>query len=239
FNLYSRKTAPTPSKPVEKPHSSAAWPSDSEDDAPFVAIEKKEEPQPTRVTTIKWYSEPLAKPEPKKPETPKILDQIKAELEEKKHELMDKRVLAEKKAKEEYCAAYLELEKTTLAQVENLYPSILARLATPVPFVHFLARKEPRWTLFGVIDPTLLKSILVKHKKSGRELTLDGTDLAPNQVSFFWPRLGRKVTIAEYMKERWNFNTEFSTAKTVFKRGGGWHRDHFPVDIFDVVAIRI
>lgn len=38
---------------------------------------------------------------------------------------MDKRVLAEKKAKEEYCAAYLELEKTTLAQVENLYPSIL------------------------------------------------------------------------------------------------------------------
>lgn len=57
-----------------------------------------------------------------------------------------------------------------------------ARLAAPIPFVHFLARKEPRWTLFGVIEPALLKNILVKHKKSGRELILDGTDMAPNQV---------------------------------------------------------
>lgn len=59
------------------------------------------------------------------------------------------------------------------------------------------------------------------------------------QVAFFWPRLGRRVTITEYTKERWNFETEFGSTKSVFKRGGGWHRDHYPVDIFDVVAIRI
>lgn len=43
--------APTPSKPEEKPHSSTAWGSEEEDDAPFVPIVKEEEQQPVRLTS--------------------------------------------------------------------------------------------------------------------------------------------------------------------------------------------
>ncbi|KAH7721521.1 hypothetical protein AAVH_10982 [Aphelenchoides avenae] len=198
------------------------------------------EPVKEDVELVRWFDKPRTTLAPLAGPLGNI-EQLKAKLAEEKKQAERKHNEAVTKAREDYKREIAEAESRCAAAIKKHFDvmKIRARLTVPIPLDDYLTRKDPNWAVTGNCISDVLKDIIVKHVKNGREIMLDGFDYSPSTSGFFWPKQGRRITIAEYTLKKWDFKTALPTKKSVYKAGGGHHRDIYPVDIFNVVAIKI